>query len=139
MKKQLFLALVIVLIIAAAVVFIRLSGIGTMLSLQSIQQQRAAIALWTSRHYFMAVLFYIITYSIAGAIAFPGVSLLTIIGGFLFGPIMATLYTIIGATSGAIVIFLMSRYFFGSLVQAYYQQQLLSLHDHLAYYGVFYL
>jgi uncharacterized membrane protein YdjX (TVP38/TMEM64 family) len=56
-----------------------------------------------------AVFGFIICYAGLVALSVPGVALLTIAGGFLFGPWLGTAYTVIGATSGATVVFLAAR------------------------------
>jgi uncharacterized membrane protein YdjX (TVP38/TMEM64 family) len=139
MKKRLFIGAAIFIILLALLTLLRLSDLSSIFSLSTIKQQRALIAVWTHQHSIMAVALYILLYVVSGACALPGVSLLTIIGGFLFGPYQATLYTVIGATLGATTLFLVSRYFFGFLIQHYYHQQLIFFHEHLVRYGVFYL
>ncbi len=58
---------------------------------------------------------YILIYSIAPALLFPGTPL-TIAGGIIFGPVAGSVYTAIGATIGASVAFLISRYMARELV-----------------------
>lgn len=58
---------------------------------------------------------YILIYSIVPALLFPGTPL-TIAGGILFGPVAGSIYTAIGATIGASVAFLISRYMARELV-----------------------
>jgi uncharacterized membrane protein YdjX (TVP38/TMEM64 family) len=52
---------------------------------------------------------FILCYAGLVALSVPGAALLTIAGGFLFGPWLGTAYTVIGATSGAAVVFLAAR------------------------------
>jgi uncharacterized membrane protein YdjX (TVP38/TMEM64 family) len=52
---------------------------------------------------------YIVFYSIAPSLLIPGFPL-TIAGGALFGPVWGTVYTLIGATSGATFAFFIARY-----------------------------
>jgi uncharacterized membrane protein YdjX (TVP38/TMEM64 family) len=52
---------------------------------------------------------YIVLYSIAPSLFIPGFPL-TIAGGALFGPVWGTMYTLIGATSGATFAFFIARY-----------------------------
>jgi uncharacterized membrane protein YdjX (TVP38/TMEM64 family) len=52
---------------------------------------------------------YIVLYSIAPSLFIPGFPL-TIAGGALFGPVWGTVYTLIGATSGATFAFFIARY-----------------------------
>ena len=54
-------------------------------------------------------LVFIAIYVIAPALFLPGAPL-TIAAGVLFGPVWGTVYTIIGATAGATVAFLVARY-----------------------------
>ena len=56
-----------------------------------------------------APLFFIFAYAIATVLFFPG-SILTLAGGAIFGPYYGTLYALTGATIGATVAFLISRY-----------------------------
>lgn len=139
MKKRLLIALGIFILFIVFLAIARLAGFGMFFSLDSIQRQRILIAAWTQQHYIAAVFLYMLIYLLAAALAMPGVALLIITGGFLFGPVQTTLYTVISGTLGAIALFLATRYFFGFLVQKYYQQQLTTLHDHLMHYGIFYI
>jgi uncharacterized membrane protein YdjX (TVP38/TMEM64 family) len=52
---------------------------------------------------------YIVSYSIAPSLFIPGFPL-TIAAGALFGPVWGTVYTLIGATSGATLAFFIARY-----------------------------
>lgn len=55
-------------------------------------------------------IFYVAIYILRPLILFPA-SILSIAGGLAFGAFEGTLYTIIGATGGAILSFLVARYF----------------------------
>ena len=57
----------------------------------------------------MAPLAFILVYAGLVALSVPLGALLTIAGGFLFGPWLGTAYAVIGATSGATVVFLAAR------------------------------
>lgn len=139
MKKRLFIALGLLIFLVTLVVVVRLTGLSTFFSLDFIQQQRLVISRWTQQNYIAAVFLYMIAYGLAAALAMPGVALLAIMGGFLFGPVQTTLYTVASGTPGALILFLATRYFFGFLVKKYYQEQLLFLHDHLTHYGILYI
>jgi uncharacterized membrane protein YdjX (TVP38/TMEM64 family) len=52
---------------------------------------------------------YILLYTIAPSLFLPGLPI-TIVGGILFGPLWGVVYTITGATAGACLAFLISRY-----------------------------
>jgi uncharacterized membrane protein YdjX (TVP38/TMEM64 family)/Fe-S oxidoreductase len=52
---------------------------------------------------------YMLFYTVAPALLLPGLPI-TIVGGILFGPFWGVVYTVISATAGACVAFLISRY-----------------------------
>lgn len=57
----------------------------------------------------LAPFVYVLIYAFATVLFIPGAPL-TIAGGALFGPILGTLYVVIGATIGATLAFLLSRF-----------------------------
>ena len=57
----------------------------------------------------MGPLFFIGVYAIGTALFLPG-SIMTLAGGAMFGPVWGVLYSLTGATIGAIIAFLISRY-----------------------------
>jgi len=52
---------------------------------------------------------YLLVWTIAPTLMFPGL-VITVAGGVLFGPVLGVIYTTIGATLGASLAFLVSRY-----------------------------
>lgn len=67
----------------------------------------------------LAPLLYMATYAVATVLFVPGAAI-TLLGGALFGLWWGTLYTVVGATIGAVVAFFIARFFgrdfFGSLI-----------------------
>jgi len=61
------------------------------------------------------ILAFILAYAGLVAVSVPGSALLTLAGGFLFGPWLGTAYALIGATTGATVVFLAARAGFAGL------------------------
>lgn len=59
---------------------------------------------WVHKYYFYTLLIYMFIYVAIVAFSLPVASLMTIAGGFLFGPI-ATLYVVVAATMGATILF----------------------------------
>ncbi len=72
---------------------------------------------WISNYPTASPLIYIFLYAFLVAISFPVGAFLTILGGFLFDAFWGTFYTVIGATFGAIVIFLAARYALGEIIK----------------------
>ena len=72
--------------------------------------------LWIESAGNAAPLLFISVYIISTILFLPG-SLLTLLGGALFGPLWGTLYNLLGATIGAMIAFLISRYVASSWVE----------------------
>jgi uncharacterized membrane protein YdjX (TVP38/TMEM64 family) len=64
----------------------------------------------------LAPIIYILIYTLATVLFLP-VSILTIAGGFIFGTLIGTSLTVIGATAGAFLAFLFARYIGTSFVK----------------------
>jgi uncharacterized membrane protein YdjX (TVP38/TMEM64 family) len=64
---------------------------------------------WIDQTGFLAPLLIMVLYALATVSFFPG-SVLTLLGGALFGPVLGTFYNLTGATLGALLAFLIARY-----------------------------
>jgi len=80
------------------------------LSFEALRDNRQAILEWKDANYVLAILTFIVAYHVAVMFSLPGAVWLTLTGGFLFGTVEATVYVVIGATAGAVGIFLLARY-----------------------------
>jgi uncharacterized membrane protein YdjX (TVP38/TMEM64 family) len=69
----------------------------------------AALEGWINDAGVLAPIVFMFIYAMATVLFLPG-SILTLAGGALFGPVLGTLYNLTGATLGATVAFLISRY-----------------------------
>lgn len=69
----------------------------------------AALSAWLSDAGAAAPLLFMLLYALATVLFLPG-SVLTLAGGALFGPVLGTFYNLTGATIGATLAFLVSRY-----------------------------
>ncbi len=98
-----WLPLLFLLIMLFFVIYFRLY---TYLSFDSLKQHREFLSTWTTQHFVLASVIFMLVYTIAVAISVPGAIFLTLTGGFLFGLFFGTMYVVISATLGAILIFL---------------------------------
>ena len=94
--------LILLLIIMAAIAGLRFSGILENFDAESLRKNVASLGA-------LAPLAFVLLYTVAPALFLPGLPL-TIAGGILFGPIWGVVYSIIGATFGASLAFMVSRY-----------------------------
>jgi len=90
-----------VLAALAAFGIVRWSGLGDVLSLDTLRTHREALAAWVGGNTTLAGLAYVAAYIAAVAFSLPGAVFLTLAGGFLFGAALGTLLTVTGATIGA--------------------------------------
>jgi uncharacterized membrane protein YdjX (TVP38/TMEM64 family) len=98
----------------AAFAIIRGSGLGEILSLETLRTHREALAGWVGGNVVVASLAYVAAYVAAVGFSLPGAVFLTLAGGFLFGAALGTLLTVTGATIGATLVFLFAKAIFGA-------------------------
>jgi uncharacterized membrane protein YdjX (TVP38/TMEM64 family) len=99
-----------ILLLLAVVVIAIIAGPAGELSLDRFQHRRTLAHDYAWRHPVRSVAIYLVAYFLVSALAIPGAAVLTMIGGDLFGPRLATLYTCVAATGGATMAFLLSRW-----------------------------
>lgn len=92
---------------------LRFSGLGDLLSLETLRTHRAALTGWVAGNLVWAALGFVLAYTAAVAFSVPGAVILTLSGGFLFGALLGTLLSVVGATCGAVLVFLFARAIFG--------------------------
>lgn len=98
-----------VAVIVAGLVFGYLRGWHEYLSLGMLVESREMLRAFVDGNFAMAAVGYVLIYIVAVAFSFPGASLLTIGGGFMFGWFVAGVLTAIAAPIGATIIYLVAR------------------------------
>jgi len=86
-------------------------------SLSALKENRQLLADWVQQAGYLAFLAYMAVYAVATAFSLPAGAIITIAGGFLFGPWLGGALTVVGATLGATVLFLAARYAFADLLR----------------------
>ena len=87
------------------------------LSFNALRDHRQILTAWRSDHFFLLVASFIALYSLMVAFSVPGAVWMTVSGGFLFGPVAGTAASVVGATLGAVALFLAARYVFGDTLR----------------------
>jgi uncharacterized membrane protein YdjX (TVP38/TMEM64 family) len=87
----------------------------------------------------LALLVYVSVYTAVTALSLPAASLLTLVGGALFGRWLGTAAVSFASTLGATLAFLSSRYLFRDLVQRRFTQKLESFDRGVETDGAYYL
>lgn len=97
------------LVLIVAITGFFASGLGHYLSFAALAEHRDWLLGWVDRAGMLAPLAFIGVYTAVAALSVPGGLFLTVAGGFLFGTWLGGFYTIIGATLGASILFLIAR------------------------------
>lgn len=111
-------------VLIAIIVAIRASGAGTYLTVENLRKHKELLEQLIRARYALSVFVYILIYLASVAFSVPGATVLTLAGGFLFHLLPGIIYVNVGATLGATLAFLLSRYILGNAIQNRYGTQL---------------
>jgi uncharacterized membrane protein YdjX (TVP38/TMEM64 family) len=79
------------------------------LTLENLIKHRVAVSAFVDAHCIAAIAGFVALYITVVALSLPGATFLTIAGGVLFGVVIGGLATLVGATIGATIIFLIAK------------------------------
>lgn len=130
---------ILLFVLIATIIAIRLSGQAGSFTMENLKQHQAVLEQAVHEHYGLAVACYIAVYAASTALAIPGALILTLAGGLLFHTFPGIIYVNIGATTGAILAFVFSRYIFRTWFQERYSYRLRGFNDDFEKNGYLYL
>ncbi|MBM3488605.1 MAG: TVP38/TMEM64 family protein [Alphaproteobacteria bacterium] len=107
----------IAILVAGLAAFFAL-GLDRYVSLSALRDHREALTGFVAANGAAAGLSYVGLYALAVALSIPGGTILTVTGGFLFGPYLGATYAVLGATLGATLLFLAAHYAFAETLRA---------------------
>jgi len=116
--KPLWLRLLPLLILCAGLAAFFALGWHRFVSFETIRVHRGMLMDWVGRWGMMAALAYAACYALMTAFSIPGGALATIVGGYLFGLWLGVAASVVGATLGAIAVFLAARTALGEILRA---------------------
>lgn len=102
--------LILMALLAAGIGIFLYMDLGRYLSLDVLKANRDRLLTFAEANYAVAAGLFIVMYCAVTGLSLPGATIMTLAGGFLFGSLLGTLYVNVGATSGATIAFLASRY-----------------------------
>lgn len=105
------------LVLVVVVVAVFASGVTRYLNLEALQTHEAALRAFVSANLILALATFIAVYSVATAVSLPGGLILTLTGGYLFGPWVGGSATVVGATLGAVAVFYAVRTSLGAAMR----------------------
>ncbi len=114
-KSLLHRLLPLVIIGAALIAFFAL-GLHRYFTLDALRDNRETLQRWVAADPLRAMAIFLVVYAAAVAISFPGASILTIFGGYLFGLWIGTPLIVVAATIGATLIFFAAKTALGDLL-----------------------
>jgi uncharacterized membrane protein YdjX (TVP38/TMEM64 family) len=102
-----------ILAVLAAIAGLHLMGFDRYLSFEVLKTHRRELVALVENYAALAAVLYVAIYVVVVALSLPGALFLTLAGGFLFGSLCGAILTVISATTGATLVFLMARSAFG--------------------------
>lgn len=91
-------------------------GLQEKLTFEALRQNRGLLLSWVEGNFALAVLLFMALYAAAVVFLPPSGTLMTLAGGFVFGPVAGTGVVVVGATAGAVVLFLAARQSVGAWI-----------------------
>ncbi len=98
-----------ILIIALGAAAFFLSGAHNYLTFAAIKENYRTLAAFVETHFWISLALYMLAYVGVTALSIPGASIMSVLGGFLFGNATGTSAAVVSATIGATLIFLAAR------------------------------
>src|SRR5579883_2601660 len=104
------------IVLAAGCALFFAAGGQRYVSFEALRAHRETLFAFVASHGVVAGLVFILAYAVVIAFSLPGGAVMTVFGGFLFGPYLGLAYAVIGATIGAAVVFLAARTALGEML-----------------------
>lgn len=106
-----------VAVLIGAMVFAFANGWHEYFTLSNLIKNREMLLIYVMDNFTLTALTFAAIYVVAVSLSFPGASLITIAGGFIFGWAYGGLFTAFSATIGATIIFSVARTSFGATLR----------------------
>ncbi|XKT74878.1 MAG: TVP38/TMEM64 family protein [Patescibacteria group bacterium UBA2103] len=133
--RKRFLGLGIFLILMPIIWFV----LKDVITLETIHMKQSLLKAYVAEHHILSVLIFGGIYTVSAALAFPLGGIFVLLAGFLFGAFIGTVVTVLAATLGGVIIFLLTRYFFKDWVEKHYGKYLAPIEKELAEHPASYL
>lgn len=124
-----------VLITLAIAGFFLLRGVGW----DTLARNQGLLLGWVNQHPLLAAGAYLSAYIATAALSLPNATILSVAGGLLFGALFGTVLTVVGASIGATILFLVVRSAFAGSLRRHRTRIPAALRDRLAADGFSYL
>jgi uncharacterized membrane protein YdjX (TVP38/TMEM64 family) len=88
------------------------------LSFDVLRQHRGDLTAFVAAHFAAAASIYVVAYIAVVSFSLPGGAVMSLAGGFLFGVVLGSILTVIGATVGSIALFCAAKTAFADVLRA---------------------
>lgn len=134
-SRRILLALIVVGLIAAFFAF----DLGRYFSLEYFKAQQASIMAYYHAHPLRTALVFFLVYVAVTGLSLPGATVMTLIGGAIFGLLWGTVIISFASTIGATLAFLVARFLLRDWVQSRFGDRLRAVNEGIERDGAFYL
>ena len=134
-KTRLLIAVVLVAAVAAFFVF----DLNEYLSIEYFQKQRAKVDAYYVQYPWQTAAVFLLAYVAMAALSIPGATILTLVGGAIFGLVVGTILVSFASAIGATLAFLASRLLLRDWVQMKFGDRLAPVNAGIEKEGAFYL
>lgn len=110
--------LVPLLVVASLLALVLVNGWHRHLTLENVVAARDRFQGFLTEHLLVSLLGYVAAYAAAVALSVPGALILTLSGGLMFGWLVGGAAAVVGASIGAVILFLVARTAFGETLRA---------------------
>jgi uncharacterized membrane protein YdjX (TVP38/TMEM64 family) len=117
-------AVLLVLLLAALV-----SGLADHLSLEELRARGESLRELARQRPLFSLAVYVALYVVTVSISLPGALIMSLSGGFLFGPVLGGAAAVSGVTGGSTIVFLVSKSAFGTFMKAWENPLLLRVEE----------
>ncbi len=104
-------------VLLAGLALFLILGPDRALSSEMLGRHHAELLAWVGGHRVLSTVLFVVAYALAVAFSLPVAILVTPLGGYLFGPWLGALLSVIGATAGSVAVFLAARSALGDVLQ----------------------
>ena len=127
MSRQLLVRLLPVAILLLGLALFLAFRLDRYFTFEMLSRHRAELVAWVAANHMLAGIAFVAGYAVAVAFSLPVAVFLTPSGGFLFGPWLGAALSVVGATLGAVAVFVAARTAFRDLFRARAGETLKSL------------
>lgn len=131
--------IILILAVIIFVVIFKIFDLESYFDIKKVLYYKYDINLYISYNPLLSGGIFIFIYVIATALSLPGAAVLSLSGGFFFGLFPGILYVLVGATFGAFMAFLISRYLLGDFIQQKYSEKLTKFNQEIEKNGKFHM